>query len=316
MALTLPIQAPIFKSSDLQDEGLTLLNQWFTTIAQQLNAQAGHAGPVSFKNGIDLNGNQISNVGSPLTPSDVVTLDYANANLGASAIQPKLEATSANPLSTYRQLNSQVQRERYSSFLNDVLNTAPTANTATVSGLTSGGSTTITVSSGFHQRVDGSQVPFAARSDTKTNPASFSITSLTRSGGIVTAVLGSSFTGGIGSQINVTGTNDPSFQGVFYVLTVVGSTITYAQNGPNAGTVGGTISLVITCYYTISRNQNQLNLVEVGADTWSARVAASFDGTTIIAVVALNSSGLDPVNSAAGASPPVTGAAIPVIRRL
>ncbi len=316
MASNLPIKAPIFKLSDLQSDGLAMLNQWFTTIAQALNAQAGHAGPVTFNDDVNLNGNKITNVGAPLTPSDVITLDYANENLGASAIQPQLEATSQSPLQTYRQLNSKVQRENYSSFLNGVLNTAPTANTATLSAITSGGSTEVTISGGFHQRVDGSQVPFASRTDTVTNPAFFTISSLTRSGGIVTAVLTSSFTGGVGSQIGVVAAANSSWIGVFIVLTVAGSTITYAQLGPNDSESGGIITILKTYYYTISRGQNTLGLMSAGADTWSDRVPPSLDGTTIIGVVVVNSQGLDTINSAAGASPPQTGAAIPVIRRL
>ena len=317
MALTLPIQAPIFKESDFQGEGLGFVNQWMTKIAQTLNSLAGHAGPVSFANGINLNGSRISNAGKPLDPSDVVTLDYANEFLSPAAIQPQLEATSANPLQTYRQLNSKMQREKYSSFLNGILNTAPTANTGTLGGVPVGGSVDVTVNAGFHQRVDGSIVPFGSRTDALPLTASFSISSISRTGDTVTAILGSSFTGVAGDQINVGGTGDSSFQGTFIVNTAVGATITYSQVGPNASSSGGTVALLAVYYYTIAIGQNHLGLVAgPAADTWSQRVLASLDGTTIIAIAVINNLGLDPINSAAGATPPQTGAAIPVIRRL
>jgi hypothetical protein len=315
----LPIQAPIFKSEDLADPNLTTFNQWMTTIAQALNSQAGHAGPVTFRNGINLNGNPITNVGMPLTPSDVVTLDYANQNLGASAIQPQIEALGKSLLTTYRRVNDQVQREAYSSFLNDVKNTSPTSNTATISGAApSGGSVVVTVTSGLHQRVDGSNVPFAARSDTFALPPTFAIASLTRTSNNVVAITSSPNTVAVGNVIGVPNAADSSFDGNFVVVGVASSTqFNYAQIGPNASTSGGFISLVHVFYYTITKGQNQLGLIQSsGADTWSNRVPASYDGTTLVAVAQINSLGLDLYNSAAGASPPQAGGSIPVIRRL
>lgn len=319
MGLTLPVQAPIFKKSDFEDEGLTLFNQTMTAFAQAINSALGHAGPVVLRSGLDLNGNAITNTGAPRTPSDVVTLEYAQQNYGAGAIQPQLEATSATPLQTYRQLNSKVQRENYSTFLQGILNTAPTANTSELSSAPPGGGfVSVTVSSGFLQHVDGSQLPYASRTDSFPLATAYTITSLTRAAGVVTAVLGSAFTGVVGQQIQITGPIAAEWQGIFIVGSpIVGSTIVYSQPGANDSESGGILTYLDTYYYTLSRGQNVLGLIgPVSADTWSNRVGGSFDGSTIVAVVIITSSGIDPINSAAGASLPVTGASIPVIRRL
>lgn len=318
MPLTLPVQAPIFKNSDLTDEGLPLFNQTMTAFAQALNAALGHAGPVVLKSGLNLNGNPITNTGAPKTPSDVVTLEYAEQNYGASAVGPDLEATSANPLQTYRQLNSRVQRENYSTFLQGALNTAPTSNTAVLTGMNSGGNVIVTVSAGMLQHVDGSQHPFASRTDTLPLAASFNISSLSRTAGVVTATLASTFTGVPNQQVQVTGPIATEWQGIVTVLTVAGNVITYNQPGPNdtAG-AAGIVTFIDTYYYTITRGQNQLGVIAAsGSDTWSNRVNGSLDGTTIVAVAIITAPGLDPVNSAGGATLPVSGAAIPVIRRL
>jgi hypothetical protein len=76
------------------------------------------------------------------------------------------------------------------------------------------------------------------------------------------------------------------------------------------------MTLLSVYYYTITAQQGVLGLVNAPADTWSARVAASADGTTIVAVVVVNNLGIDLVNSAAGGTPAQSGAAVPVVRRL
>jgi hypothetical protein len=221
-------------------------------------------------------------------------------------------------MQSYRRLSDPNQREKYSSFLNDTQSTPPTSNTGTISAVTVGSSVDITVNSGLQQYLDGSSVPFASRTDSLPLTPVFNISSATRTSGVVTVILTAPFSGTVDDQVSVGGTGDSSFQGVFIAGTgTTGSTVVYAQNGPNASTSGGTLALLQVYYYTRAKGQNQLGLVTAsGADTWSNRVAASFDGNTIIAVVIVNNLGLDPINSAAGATPPQSGAVVPVSRRL
>lgn len=313
------LPTPVFTKKDLEHESLPEVNQYLVQVSQALNYLLGHAGPIKLNNSLDLGGNPIQNAGVPSNPNDVVNLEFALKNYSAEALRPNIEALGKQVLSSMRRLNDTIQRENYSSFLNGVLNTAPTANTATVSATTPvGGSCTVTVSAGFHQRVDGSQVPFSLRSDTFLLPIAFSYTSATRTAGRVTVVTPapSGVTGG--QAIALGGASNSSFNGFFVVDKVDSPTqFEYIQGGVDASTSGGGYTPVNVYYYTISKGQTTLNLVPAaGADSWSNRVAASNDGTTLVAVVALDVNGLEIVNSAAGATSPQAGGNVPVVRRI
>ena len=314
-----PLQQITYKKSDFDDESLTLLNQDMTNIRQAPNNFLGFNGPTKFPNGIDMNGTRITNVGAAQHESDVVTQAFGNSKYGAAALAPSFEALGKKTLQTYRQLSNRDQRERYSSFLNALASTAPTSNTSVVTfGTPAGGTVSATITAGFHQRVDGSNVPYSARTDTLSLPVSYAITSLTRSSGRVTAVTAA--TGLVaGEGFTVVSAGDASFDGTFVVENILSPTsFTYLQGGVNAASVGGNVEVGGTYYYTLSYGQTTLGLVtgNGATDTTSDRVAASQDGTAIIAVVVTNSGGGDVVNSAGGASPQVTGSNVAIIRRL
>jgi len=316
-----PILAPIFKKSDFEDDHLTLFNQWTSQVAQFLNTLMGHAGPIPLQSDINLSGKRIVNVGPPLTPNDVVNLAYANTNLGPVAIRPHIEALGKSILTSYRRLNDQVQSEQYSTFLNGVLNTAPTSNDATVSfGAPSGGSVAVTISAGRHLRVDGSIAPFASRTDTLALPSAFAITSLTRTSGVVAAVTSVANPLVAGNNFSVLGPADPSFAGTFVVLSVTNPThFTYQQLGQPDATSGasGTISLGGVYYYSIARGQSVLSLTgPFTQDSWQNRLQGSFDGETLIATAIVNGSGGDTTNSGAGATAPTQGVAGRPVSRL
>jgi hypothetical protein len=314
-----PLQAITFKKSDFtDDDSLSLFNQSYTNVVNQLNNLLGFNGPIPVNAHLNLQGNRILNVGAAVDPSDAVSQSFGNTQYGASALKPYFEALGKQVMQTYRRLSDKNQREQYSSFLNQILNTAPTANTSFVDfGAPGGGTISATVTAGYHQRVDSSVVPYTARTDTLTLPTAYSISSIALSGGIVTVVT-SSPTGLVaGNGFSATGVTDTSFDGTFAASTVVGTTITYVQGGPNASSGGGNISVGGVYYYNLAYGQSALGLVGgFSSDTWSNRVQASQDGTTIIAVVVTNSSGGDGTNSAGGATPPVTGSAVAVVRRL
>ena len=309
------------RKSDLDDDTLTLFNQLIENHADVLNYLLGLSGPITLSNHLDLNGNKITNVGAAESESDVVTQAFASRNYGPTALAPAFNALGKQTLQTYRQLSNPNQREKYSSFLNDIPSTPPSSNTSIVTfGTVSGGTVVTTVTAGFHQKVDSTQTPYASRTDTLALPSSHPISSLTRTSNIVTAVLSSPQSTQVGEGITIVGATDPSFDGTFVILTVIStSSFTYYQGGVNAvSSAGGNVEIGGVYYYTLSAGQSVLGLVtgNGASDTTSDRVAASQDGTTIIAVVATNGSGGDSVNSAAGASPLVTGSNIAVIRRL
>lgn len=315
-----PLQQIVISKSDLDDPSLTLLNNVLTNYQQVLNRLQGFSGPIRFNDDIDMAGGRISNVGGAVNAGDVVSQAFANSKYSADALRPHLEALGKSIMQTYRQLSNPNQREKYSSFLNRVLSTAPTSNTSIVSATpASGGTVNVTISGGNHLRVDGSVVPYAARTDTLSLPTSWAISSLVRSGGVVTATTSVTNTLNVGEGFAVVSPTDPTFAGLFSVSTIVtpGSVFTYTQDGPNAtSTAGGSISLGSVYYYYIRHGMDTLSLIGgFSSDTWENRIQASYDGSTIVGVVTLNSSGLDTVNSAAGATAPVVSA-LPVVRRL
>lgn len=317
---TSPLQQIILHKSDLNDDSLLLLNQILTNHNQLINYLLGHAGEITLNNHLNLGGKRISNVGAAVTPTDVVNQAFASSNYGPAALKPHFESLGKNVMQSYRRLSDQNQREKNSSFLNLVSNTAPTANTSTVIfGSPGGGTVPVTITAGFHQRVDNSVAAYASRTDTLALPTAIPITSLTRASNIVTAVTSSPDGLAVGDGFSVVGAGDHTFDGTFSALTVSPpDTFTYFQGGPNASSSGGSISVGGIYYYTLRYGENTLGLV-AGAgnsDTWSNRINGSPDGTTIIAVVVLNSAGGSVLNSAAGATPPQTGVAVPVIRRL
>ena len=315
-----PLNQIVYKKSDLEDPSLTLFNQDLTNIKKALNSVMGFSGPIRLSNHIDLQGNRITNLGAAESETDAVSQLFGNDNYGPDAIQPQLDALGKKVLQSARRINDTTQREDYSTFLNGLLNTAPTSNTSLVTfGSPAGGSVSLTISAGVHQRVDGSVVPYAAYNDTVTLPTSYAITSLTRTGGVVTAVTAANpFIAG--ETVAIFGAGDSSFDGSFYITTIVsGTSFKYNQTAPDASTTGGTVSLGGVYYYYIERGTNVLaRSGPFTADTWSNRTNASMDGKTIIAVVVVNASGGDTTNSAAGATPPAAnnGAGVRLFGRL
>ena len=239
-------------------------------------------------------------------------------------MQTQLDALGKKVLQTTRRLNDTTQRELHSTFLNGVLNTAPTSNSSQVFfNPPSGGTVTLMVSAGAHYRVDGSQVPYAAFNDTVTLPTSYAVSTLTRTGGVVEVVTtgANPFTNGETVTIPVGGgLSDPSFAGSFVIDTIVSPTdFKYTQIAPNASATGGIVSLGSVYYYYIQRGTNVLARAgPFSADSWVNRTNGSFDGQTIVAVVVVGASGGDVVNSAAGATPPAqnNGANVRLFGRL
>ena len=233
---TKPIQATQLKLSDLQQEGLPLLNSLLSQMATAINAQQGASGPVKQPSGIDVQGSTVTGIAPPKNPTDAVSSAHAEAKYSAKALAPKLESGSKTALKSYRQLNSKQQREQYSDFLEACMSTAPTTNSSSISATGPvGGSATVTISAGSHQFVSGNQNPYTQRSDTIAVPG--------------------------------------SGQNVYYYSLTTGSQ-TLALSGP------------------------------FPQDTQQARLSVNQDGQVLIAVAAINSSGLISQQSAAGSTPP------------
>lgn len=319
-----PIQFTQFTSKDFQDESLGYFNNVMQQMANAINAANGATGKTVLPSGIDVQGSTVSGIGEPKTPTDAVSKLHAEANYSASALAPKLEAGGSHSLKTMRRLNDTNQSEQNSTFLKQLANTTPTANSTIVTGSTSGGSSTITVPAGFHQYPDGTVRPFATATFTIPNPVAQTITGLTRSGGVTTAT--GSFSGLTpGEGIFISGASDPSFDGSFVLVTASGSTLTWEQSGlPNVTipVTGGSISTSGTVYFYL-QYPSQTLAVDAGpggigyaSDTQQNRLNSNRDQRILIAVAVVNSAGLVTEQSAAGATPPEVNQGNRIISRL
>jgi hypothetical protein len=309
-----PVQLTQFKLEDFQSEdGISRFNQQMTNVVKALNSVVAGAGPVTLPAGVDLQGASIANVGGVGPQHEVVSKAYAEANYSAAAIKPKLEAGGSHALTTVRRVNDSRQLENSSAFLEGALNTAPTTNTSTITGSGS----TVSISSGQHLLVSGNVQAYASRTDTFSLPSSFTLSSISRSSSIVTAITSTATGYAPGSVINAGAVSDSSFDGSFVLVTAVGTTLTWAQVAPNASATGGTVSEGSVYYYRLGRNQKTLSLIgPYSADSQQSRLQANTDGGVLIGVVVLNGSGVDLTQSAAGATPPPANGGVHIVTRL
>lgn len=151
-------------------EGAATVNDWLQKVTLAINTLYGFHGTIPLQNAIDMNGNSITNLAAPVALTDAVHLAAAQAAFGPDVVQAAMEVTGNQILQTVRQLNNPFQREQYSSFLNDVMNTAPSSNSSVITVVPSGGNTVITVPAGTYLWGDGSSVTYAQRVDTIPSP--------------------------------------------------------------------------------------------------------------------------------------------------
>ena len=301
------------QSNDGAERLASLLNQVITNQNQAINSLIGSAGPIPINNHLDMQGNRVTNLSAtPASPTDAVSKAHADASYSAPVLAPQLEANGAAPLQSYRVLNNDFQQESSSTWLNKLASTAPSGNSSSVSyGASSGGYTPITVSAGFFTRADGSVVPYPAYNDSLAVPTSFTINTISRSGGVVTGNTTTANTLQAGDTIVITGVGDGSYDGQF-VLSFVGTggsppgpVFQFSQAGANSSSSGGTISLFGIYYYCI--DPVLLKIFRIGpysVDNLANRINAQQDGGTLIAVAAVTASGGDTVNSAGGGTSP------------
>ena len=306
-----PIPQITFKKSDFDDPSLGLFNLHWQNLVKAINDILGPAGGTTrLGSHLDISGNRVQNVGDPVNPHDAVSKSYADANYGAEALRPQLDVLGKAVLQSVRRLNDPNQQEQSSSFLNSLMSTAPTTNTSNVSfGSPSGGTVAVNVAAGSFQRMDGNVIPFQAFNDTVTLPTSYNISTLARSGNVVSVVTAVAHPFHAGDTVNIGSGNalsDSTFVGTFTLLTAPDNThFTYQQFAPNANATGGVASSGGVYYYHLRKNANTLARVgPFGADTWSNRLAASVDGQTIVAVAVVTSSGGDLTQSGAGGTSP------------
>jgi len=309
-----PIQLTQFKPEDLQDPNLAVLNQWVANITKAANASTGTGGPVTIPSGIDVKGATISNVGGVGPEHEAVSKSYAEKNYSAAALAPQLEGGGKNALKSVRRVNDSNQKEQFSGFLDNIMSTAPTTNSATISG--SGDS--VTVSSGFHYHTSGQVVPFAMRSDTVSLPPNSTISTLVRTSSVVLVTTVAAHGLAPGDVVNISGASDPSFDGQFVVAsTPTLDTFTYVQVASNATATGGTSSEGSIFYYYLPVNKTVLSMAgPFPTDSQANRLSINKDGTVLVAVASFSGGGFNSVASAAGATPPPATSGNHILTRL
>lgn len=309
-------------SDDLKEQSLGMLNKILQDHTQMINYLLGHAGPTALKSGLDMGGQRISNVGDPVHPTDGVSHSFAQTRYGPGALKPHFEQLGKSVLQSYRRLSDPIQREKNSSFLNQVLTVAPTTNTSTVVfGAPGGGFVPVTISAGFHQLVDGSQEAYIGFNDSLPQPVSYPISGagLTRAGGTVSGATTGPNALLPGQTVTMIGQSNTTFNGQFVLATVAGLNFTYQQIAPDGTSHNGSISLNGVYYYSRRAGQNRLfRTGPFAVDSWSNRLNSGLDGSTLIAVAVVTAAGGDNTNSAAGGTSPATnnGAGIRIFGRL
>ena len=321
-----PLQLPELTKEDIDSGNLSAFNQALSQVGQHINRLNGNAGPVTMSSGVDLGGSTIKNSGPPTSPNDLLTHSYAESKYSASAIAPQLEAGGSNSLKTVRRLGDKNQQEPNSTFLNSLMNTAPTVNDSLVTfGPVVSGGCTITISAGTHLYVDDqTSVSYAARTDTVTLPAETPISTISVSSSVATLTTTAAHNKIPGQSVTVSGTSDSNplsstdFSGTFIVTAVPSpTTLTYRDVIPNGSASGGTVASAGVYMYFLRKGQTTLSLAgPFRDDTQQNRLTVNVDGQVLIAVAVVTVNGGDPTQSSGGATSPVQTNGNHVLTRL
>jgi hypothetical protein len=279
-----------------------------SNLQDAVNILGGHSGEVELSDHLNLGGNKITNVAAPAAENDVLTSGAAEAKYSATALKPQLQAGGKVPLDTYRMLNSSTQREKASSWLNDLLSTPPNSNNINPIVSSGGGSTTVTIPASIIQMGDGSKRHLSSRTDTLTNPTSYSITSFTIASGVATVVLSSTPSPALTSTTVVYISGTGQIDGTFPIASIVSPTTFTINVSSGVSGTGGTVATGGTYYYYLNKSFQKvmLSVLPSSSDTPFNRLGISGDGYQLLAVVSINSSGTVQVGTAGGGTPTVT----------
>jgi hypothetical protein len=283
--------------------------QHYSQLIDMVNTLAGYNGTIQLSDHIDMGGKSIKNVVPTSDPGDVVTQALAAKKYSPSAIRPYLESNGSVPLQTQRRLNDPNQREQQSSWLNDLMGTPPSANTLFPILTNVGGGVQVDLPASTFTFADGSIVSLLAYTHLLSLPASYTISSISATGNVVTVVLTTPSTLTAGSAVTIEGVTPSSFNGTFVLTSVTGggTTFTYQLSIGTVTGSGGTALLNGVYYFTVTKRSNLIFVKgPFAADTAQNRLQANFDSFQIVAVVVVTASG-GQVESSGGGGSPLTG---------
>ena len=285
---------------------LTLPEQLqLSRIQDAINTLGGYNGELVLSNHLNLNGNQIKNVAPPTAGGDVLTSEAAEAAYSAAALKPQLSPNGSQPMPAYRIINSGSQRESQSSFLNDLMSTPPNANNIyPLLSNVSGGVQVIIPSSPF-TFADGSSILLLSRTDTLSLPTVYAISTIGCVSNLVTVQTVNPISVSRGQVVTIMGVSPAGFNGPWEVTTYTPpNEFTYQDFLGTVSGSGGNVELGNTYYYTVKKRSQLVTLVgPLSGDTSYNRLKVCNDGSQIVAVVSLTSSGGVVAQSGGGGSP-------------
>lgn len=94
----IPIQAPLFRESDLKQEGIGYLNQWATQVTLAANLANGAVGPSVLPSGINVQGGRVTGLSAPQHSTDAISSGHAQTQFSAPSLQPQLDIGGKNTL--------------------------------------------------------------------------------------------------------------------------------------------------------------------------------------------------------------------------
>lgn len=166
----MPVDFQQLTPEDLKDPKLQKLNEVLRTLYDDVLGLEGFTGTISLQNDLDMGGHRITNVGVAQSTTDVLSQSAADPMYSTTSQQSAMEALGTKMLQTARRLNDPDQRERSSSFLNEVASTPPSTNGSTVTVVAAGANSNVTVTASNQTFADLSTFPYSQRVDTFVNP--------------------------------------------------------------------------------------------------------------------------------------------------
>ena len=276
-----------------------------SNLQDAVNILGGHNGEVELSNHLNLSGNKITNVGPAEGEADVLTSGQAEAKYSAAALSPQLAPGGSTPFVGYRQINNSGQREQVSSYLNDLMSTPPNANNIyPLLSNVSGGVQVIIPASPF-TFADGSTILLKSRTDTLTLPVDYAISTIGCVSNVVTVQTVNPISVTRGQVVTILGVSPSGFNGPWELTSYTPpNEFTYQDFLGTVSGSGGSVELGNTYYYTATKRSTFVRLVgPLSGDTAYNRLKVCADGSQILAVVTLTSSGGVVAQSGGGGSP-------------
>lgn len=278
----------------------------YSQLTDTVNSLLGYNGEIPLQNHVNMNGKSVRNIGAPITPLDAISSALADQSYSAPVLKPKLQAGGTAQLSSYRMLNSGTQREQLSSYLNDLMSSVPNANGILPTLHASGGFEDVTIPPTIFTFADQSSVQVEGRMDTLSLATTYTITSISAVGGVVTVTVASATGLTAGELMTIADVTPAGFNGAVYITNSSGGGATLQYNadvGTETGS-GGQVQLANVYYYAVQKRSSLLFLFgPYNGDTAQNRLQVNYDGHQIVAVVVLNGSGGQLDQSGGGGSP-------------